>query len=61
MNGTKHISDLITTQDALKKGRINIIDAGVDAGRPFFALASIFKLDRKTGGLRRNKAQTKIK
>ena len=43
MNGTKHISDLITTQDALKKGRINIIDAGVSAGKTYFALTTIPK------------------
>ena len=43
MIGTKHISDLITTQDALKKGRINIIDADVSAGKTFFALNTIPK------------------
>ena len=41
MTGSKHISDLITTQDALKKGRINIIDANVSAGKTWFALTRI--------------------
>ena len=43
MTGSKHISDLITTQDALKKGRINIIDADVSAGKTWFALTTIPK------------------
>ena len=43
MTGTKRITDLITTQDALKKGRINIIDAGVSAGKTYFALTTIPK------------------
>ena len=38
MIGSKHISDLITSQDALKKGRINIIEAPVSAGKTHFAL-----------------------
>ena len=41
MIGSKHISDLITAQDVLKKGRINIIDAGVSAGKTYFALTTI--------------------
>ncbi len=43
MIGTKHISDLITDPNALKKGQINIIDAGVSAGKTFFALTMIPK------------------
>ena len=43
MIGTKHISDLITDPDVLKKGRINIIDAGVSAGKTRFALTTIPK------------------
>ena len=43
MKGTKRISDLITTQDALKKGQINIIDAGVSAGKTYFALTTLPK------------------
>ena len=41
MLGTKHISDLITDPNALLKGRINIIDAGVSAGKTYFALTTI--------------------
>lgn len=41
MMGTKHISDLITDPNVLKKGRINIIDAGVSAGKTHFALTVI--------------------
>ena len=62
MKGTKHISDFITTQDALKKGRINIIDAGVSAGKTWFALTTIPKwtkpekilylIDTKNGEMR---------
>ena len=41
MIGTKHISELITDSNALLKGRINIIDAGVSAGKTYFALTTI--------------------
>ena len=43
MIGTKYISDLITTQDALKNGLINIIDANVSAGKTYFALTVLPK------------------
>ena len=43
MNGTKHISDLITDPSALRQGRINIIDAPVSAGKTHFALTTIPK------------------
>lgn len=43
MTGTKRISDLITKPDALLQGRINIIDAGVSAGKTYFALTQIPK------------------
>ena len=38
MIGTKHISDLITSPDSLKLGRINVIEAQVSAGKTHFAL-----------------------
>ena len=41
MIGTKYISDLITDPNALLQGRINIIDAGVSAGKTYFALTTI--------------------
>ena len=41
MIGTKHISDLITDRNALLQGRINIIDAGVSAGKTRFALTKL--------------------
>ena len=43
MIGNKHISDLITDPSALLQGRINIIDAGVSAGKTHFALTVIPK------------------
>lgn len=41
MIGTKFISDLITSPDVLKPGRINIIDAPVSAGKTTFALGAL--------------------
>lgn len=41
MQGTKHISDLITSPEALKAGRINIIEAGVSSGKTTFALTTL--------------------
>ena len=41
MIGTKYISDLITDPNALLQGRINIIDAGVSAGKTRFALVKL--------------------
>ncbi len=38
VTGNKRISELITDKDAIKAGRINIIDADVSAGKTFFAL-----------------------
>ena len=43
MTGSKTIYDLITSREALKKGRINIIDADVSAGKTYFALNTIPK------------------
>ena len=43
MSGTKTISDLITDPNALQKGRINIIDAPVSAGKTHFALTVLPK------------------
>ena len=41
MNGTKHISDLITSPDQLMVGRINVIEAPVSSGKTHFALTTI--------------------
>ncbi len=41
MIGTKHISELITNRNALLQGKINIIDAGVSAGKTHFALTKL--------------------
>ena len=41
MIGTKYISDLITSPEQLKGGRINIIGAPVSAGKTVFALTTI--------------------
>ena len=38
MKGSKRISELITDKNALKAGRINIIDAPVSSGKTHFAL-----------------------
>ena len=46
MIGTKYISDLITDPSALLQGRINIIDAGVSAGKTYFALTTVPKWTR---------------
>lgn len=43
MIGTKHISDLITDSNTFLQDRINIIDAGVSAGKTFFALTTVPK------------------
>lgn len=41
MTGTKYLSDLITTPDVLKSGRINIIETPVSSGKTTFALATL--------------------
>ena len=41
MIGTKTITDLITSPDMLKTGRINIIDAPVSSGKTHFALNTL--------------------
>ncbi len=41
MIGTKRISDLITSPNIILPGKINIIDAGVSAGKTHFALTTI--------------------
>ena len=43
MIGTKTISDLICAPEMLRKGRINIIDANVSAGKTYFALTTLPK------------------
>ncbi len=47
MHGNKFITDLITDPNQLLQGRINIIDAGVSAGKTTFALT---KLPEWAGG-----------
>ena len=41
MKGSKRISELITDKNALKAGRINIIEAPVSSGKTHFALNTI--------------------
>ena len=41
MIGSKRISELITDKNALKAGRINIIEAPVSSGKTYFALNTI--------------------
>ena len=43
MKGSKRISELITDKNALKAGRINIIEAPVSSGKTFFALNTLPK------------------
>ena len=43
MKGSKRISELITDKNALKAGRINIIEAPVSSGKTYFALDVIPK------------------
>ena len=43
MIGTKTVSDLICAPEMLRKGKINIIDANVSAGKTYFALTTLPK------------------